>query len=82
MQLHSDFNIRFNPENCTGCRICQLICSFTFTKQFNPDLSHIKIRTPYGHKPQLKILDTCKKCGLCIEHCIYEALEIVEEDDL
>lgn len=78
MQVHSDFNIRFKPENCTGCRVCQLICSFTFEHQFNPDLSHIRINNPYGLTPKLKILKTCKRCGLCVEQCIYNALEIVE----
>ena len=82
MQIHSDFNIRFNSEKCTGCRVCQLICSFTFSQEFNPDLSHIRIHNPYGYKPQLMFLDSCKGCGLCVEHCIYNALEIVEEDDL
>lgn len=79
MQIHSDFNIRFKPEKCTGCRVCQLICSFTYTNQFNPDLSHIKIKNPYGRAPKMKILETCKRCGLCVEHCIYDALEIVED---
>jgi Fe-S-cluster-containing hydrogenase component 2 len=81
MQIHSDFNIRFTPEKCTGCRTCQLICSFTYHHQFNPDLSHIRIRHPYGRNPSLNILESCKRYGLCVEHCIYEALEIVEDEE-
>ncbi len=31
------------PELCTGCRICEVACSFIKTKKFNPAESKIKI---------------------------------------
>jgi Fe-S-cluster-containing hydrogenase component 2 len=31
------------PSQCTGCRMCELICSFTHYKTFNPSLSRIRV---------------------------------------
>ena len=35
--------IQINPEKCTGCRICELICAFTKHTEFNPKRSRIRI---------------------------------------
>lgn len=31
------------PNLCTGCRICELICSLHLTEQFNPSKSAVKL---------------------------------------
>lgn len=31
------------PEKCTGCRTCELICSFTKTQEFNPKTSRVSV---------------------------------------
>lgn len=31
------------PEKCTGCHTCELICSFTHTGEFNPTRSRISV---------------------------------------
>jgi len=31
------------PEKCTGCRTCELVCSFTHTGEFNPARSRISV---------------------------------------
>ena len=31
------------PEKCTGCRVCQLECSFKYHNVFNPALANIEI---------------------------------------
>ena len=35
--------VLIKPEKCTGCRVCQLECSFKYHKVFNPALSNIQI---------------------------------------
>lgn len=31
------------PEKCTGCRTCEMMCSFTHTGEFNPTRSRITV---------------------------------------
>lgn len=33
----------FNPENCTGCRACELACSFHHEGLFSPSKSRIRV---------------------------------------
>jgi carbon-monoxide dehydrogenase iron sulfur subunit len=33
----------FNTENCTGCRTCEIACSFHHSNSFAPDTASIKI---------------------------------------
>ena len=35
--------INIIEELCSGCRLCQLLCSFINTREFNPSKSRIKI---------------------------------------
>jgi NAD-dependent dihydropyrimidine dehydrogenase PreA subunit len=69
-----------HEDKCTGCIICQLICSFINKKQFNPSLANLKIKNQYGLKPEITFLDDCIKCFQCAKHCLYGALEIKEVD--
>lgn len=67
-----------HSEKCVGCLICQLTCSFTFTKSFNPLQSRIVIqRVDDGWK--ISFTDECNNCGLCTKYCMYEALESEKE---
>ena len=66
-----------NEDKCTGCLICQLICSFTFFKEFNPSKAYIQIIT-HELIPKISFLDGCTKCGQCVKHCLYGALELKE----
>ncbi len=33
----------FNPAHCTGCRACEVACSFKKEKVFSPELSRIRV---------------------------------------
>jgi Fe-S-cluster-containing hydrogenase component 2 len=35
--------LTFNPENCTGCRACELACSFHHEGLFSPSKSRIRV---------------------------------------
>jgi carbon-monoxide dehydrogenase iron sulfur subunit len=51
-----------NPEKCTGCRICEIICSLSKEKVINPSKSRIQVVTVYPG-----IVDTTTVCRQC-EH--------------
>ncbi|MEM0014968.1 MAG: 4Fe-4S dicluster domain-containing protein [Zestosphaera sp.] len=56
------------PELCTGCSICELICSFTKFRVFNPRKSMVRIH--YNHKlGRLEKAVTCSQCGACMAAC-------------
>lgn len=62
------------PSQCTGCRICELICSFTHYHIFNPSLSRIKVT-----KIEPLLIDhpvTCRQCQRppCHEVCPTHAI--------
>lgn len=60
------------PERCTGCRRCELACSFAHYKVMNPAKSAIHvIRDP--HAP-IDAPIFCMQCGLCIDSCPQKAL--------
>lgn len=70
--------IKINPEKCVGCRICQLTCSFTYNKTFNPTKARIKIIDLYGLTPKIEFTEECVQCGKCASNCLYGALELIE----
>lgn len=73
--------ILIHPEECVGCRICQLNCSFIYNKKYSLTLSRIKIHEIYGLIPKIEFSEDCAKCGQCAYHCLYGALEIIEVNE-
>jgi NAD-dependent dihydropyrimidine dehydrogenase PreA subunit len=73
--------ITINEEMCTGCRICQLVCSSIYQKKFSPNDAYIQIFDPYELIPKISFLEGCNKCGQCARHCLYGALIIKESED-
>ena len=65
-------NISVDAEKCTGCLICQMICSFTYTGRFNP----AKARIVIDHdRKQIRFTDECvENCHLCTRYCVYGAI--------
>lgn len=57
------------PENCTGCRICELVCSWYHYKEFNPKRSRITVLRNY--ELGINIPLTCQQCEvpLCEASC-------------
>ncbi len=50
-------------SRCTGCRSCELACSFHHAKVFNPEISSIKIyRDSNDAHIKYEFLDTCDLC--------------------
>lgn len=72
--------IIINEEKCTGCRICQLVCSLLYQKKFSPNDAYIQILNIYELTPKISFLEGCTKCGQCAKHCLYGALMIKESE--
>ncbi len=61
-------------DKCTGCRICELACSFEHEGVFNPRLSRISVVS--FKRDGIDIPITCQQCetALCLESCPSRAL--------
>ena len=71
-----------NSELCTGCRLCEVACSFHHCRTFDPEASSIKIyRDDNKGTISITILSTCDQCHneaepLCVTFCDRDALGI------
>lgn len=73
-------NIKVNGNNCAGCLRCQLYCSITNQREFNPDASWIVINGPDGEFGfGISFKQECTACGICAAHCAFGALELGQQ---
>jgi len=74
--------IVFNADRCTGCRICELVCSMSNQGEYNPNKSFIRLMANEETGVYIPVLDTqCNFCGKCVQWCEPQALSIVELGD-
>jgi carbon-monoxide dehydrogenase iron sulfur subunit len=67
-------NIIVEPNKCTLCHCCQLICSFSYTGAFNPEKARIVIDWPNS----ISFTDDCVEgCSLCARYCPVGAISLV-----
>ena len=64
--------IDIDAEKCSGCRICELICSLVHEKEFNPKRARIKVIKQ--DRIGLSIPTTCNQCKECIPSCPEDAI--------
>ncbi|MDD3364127.1 MAG: 4Fe-4S dicluster domain-containing protein [Syntrophomonas sp.] len=57
------------PEKCTGCHTCELVCSFTHADEFNPNRSRISVFN--YDKIGFSVPMLCQQCGVaaCMNVC-------------
>ena len=74
--LRCDLPIIVDATKCTGCRTCQLWCSFRYEKAFYPSQAEIKIEEPGKRELGFGISFTnvCDVCGICVRYCPTGAL--------
>lgn len=67
--------ILVEPDKCTGCRICEMICSFINGNTFNPHQSKVKILKIEELGIDLPIL--CLHCEdpICVDVCPMAAIK-------
>lgn len=71
------WEIVVTSENCTGCRICEMICSWSQGRTFHPLSSFIKVKSiaPRAAYFDVIISSACNGCGLCASYCTAGALK-------
>jgi len=62
------------PEKCAGCLRCQLACSEVYTRAFNPSAARIRVEVSEADGT-IAFSEDCNQCGICVDHCFYQALE-------
>ena len=68
---------------CTGCRACELACSWHFKKEFNPLNSAIRVyRDNANGEIEIRLNSFCDFCTsesipLCVKFCAPEAIQRV-----
>jgi carbon-monoxide dehydrogenase iron sulfur subunit len=71
------FPVLLNVEKCTGCRMCQLACSFRHLGEFNPLKAYIVVNRNHGVRTiGIEFTEECTWCGDCAHFCAYGALEL------
>lgn len=60
------FIVKLAENLCTGCKQCILACPEPNVIWFNKDTKKVGF-----------YIERCKGCGLCVEACKFNALEIV-----
>lgn len=63
--------ILVDATKCAQCLLCQLMCSFTYTKTFNISKSRITIDVA---RRAIGFSEDCNNCGTCAHYCGYGAL--------
>ncbi|MDY6910951.1 MAG: 4Fe-4S binding protein [Chloroflexota bacterium] len=72
-----DTRIVYDPTKCRVCYNCELICSLSYTKKFNPSESRIRISSVgFGKKKEMHVSEDCTECGLCVQFCPCDALSM------
>ncbi len=66
--------IMVDAEKCTGCRSCELACSFGHERMFSPEFSRIKVYS--DEETGEDTINVCRQCGNapCVEVCPVDAL--------
>ena len=70
--------IKVFSEECRGCHLCQLTCSFYKTGVFKLSNSRISVKRDIDRIERYKVdlLDTCDGCGWCAKFCGYGAIRL------
>ena len=68
-------SIVVDKDKCTGCRVCEYICSVHHCGVFNPSRSHIRVIRVYPHT---NAAFACRMCGdaPCVVSCPHKGAMI------
>ncbi|HNU71919.1 MAG TPA: 4Fe-4S dicluster domain-containing protein [Thermodesulfobacteriota bacterium] len=63
------------PERCSGCKICEVVCSIKHFHVTNPKKSAIRVMVVYPH-PVVRMPIVCSQCRIpkCSEGCPVNAI--------
>lgn len=65
-------------DNCVGCNMCQMACSWIKHGGFNPSIAYIDIQRRKNDELHFDALftDQCDSCGFCAYFCEYDAIHL------
>ncbi len=71
--------IVISPDKCTGCRTCELVCSFSKTNKFNPKDSAISVL--FYDEAAVQVPMMCMQCEdpQCMKVCTVNAISRAEK---
>ncbi len=76
LQCDRQVMVSIDPEKCTECYRCQLVCSLKYQGAFNPEKARIVIGLP-----EISWTEECiGGCTLCIQRCLNEAIKVEAGD--
>lgn len=63
-----------SPEKCTGCKACELACSFAHEEEFNPARSRVSVLTWRNEDRTVPVM--CLQCeqAVCVAACPAHAI--------
>lgn len=67
-----------DPMACTGCKICQTVCSFVKEGKIWPAVARVEIVREKNGKDYVNACRNCKN-PKCMEACIYEAIKFIDD---
>lgn len=69
-------------DKCTGCRICELVCSMKHHGEFNPSKSYIRVMQNDEMDINMVALGVkCDFCNECVEWCMPGAIKFVSLEE-
>ena len=66
------------PDNCVGCHLCEIACSYVKFGEFNPTMAFVEIQQDEENPGYWKaeFTDQCDVCGFCYAACHYDAIKL------
>lgn len=67
--------IKINSQSCTGCRICEIVCSMYHNGVVNTERARLRVATKWPWEDQPRLCRQCKN-PKCVESCPRGALAV------
>ncbi len=69
-------------DKCTGCQVCELICSMVRSGEYNPSKSSIKVLKNREMGVNIPVIGVaCYSCGKCADWCFDQAIRFVSFEE-
>ena len=71
-----------DADKCTGCRVCELVCSIVKQREYNPGKSYIRVIRNREMDVNIIALDVrCDFCNKCVESCLPKAISFASLEE-
>ncbi|WP_034629839.1 4Fe-4S dicluster domain-containing protein, partial [Desulfotruncus alcoholivorax] len=70
--------IKYLPEKCIGCRLCEMACSGVKEGVFNPSLARLQVASRYKAYKLVNEAKICDSCQSCVRACSTGAIKFEE----